>query len=294
MNLIILKKPARGPMVMLNMADIEILNFIWRWKMATTRLIKISCFKNSPIHKIYVKLLRLERYGFIEIIPRVERDFVAWTLTKKGFQVLKEQIEAFGKSDFIDGFGSEHLRHDYLVTAFHLGDWCVNRPECVEFITEQELRRLPQKGLPDWVPPASIHRPDGYVQITTNQEISITAIEVELNIKNEDDYFKIFKFYSDMKEITAVMWLVADFKLMEKLKKFMVARRFLNPEVHRFVLLNDFMANHWKAKTTGGLKTSVTIRNYYETLIGTTPITTAEQQLNYSAHMTYFRLAKKY
>ena len=294
MSSIILRRPARGPMVMLNIADFEIFYFIWRWKMAPTRLIQISCFKNMSLHKVYVKLLRLEEYGFIEILPRAERDFIAWKLTKKGFQTLKENSEIFRHLECEDGFGSEHPRHDYLVTSFHLGDWCLNQPSNVQMITEQEMRRFSQKSLPEWVPPISGHRADGYTQITTEKETLIVAIEVELNLKSEDDYLNVFKYYSEMKEINTVLWLVSDEKMMRNLKRFMNIRRVLNQGAHTFVMLDDYLANHWKAKTISDLKPSVTVRNYYETILGTTPITIAEQQLNYSAHMTYFRPAKKY
>lgn len=294
MSSIILKRPARGPMVMLNKADFEILYFLWRWKMAPTRLIHISCFKNMNVHKVYVKLLRLEKYSFVEILPRPYRDFIAWKLTKKGFQTLKENSDIFRYIESEDGFGSEHPRHDYLVTSFHLGDWCLNQPSNVQLITEQEIRRFSQKSLPDWVPPTSGHRADGYTQITKEQESTITAIEVELNLKTEDDYIKVFKYYSEMREITTVLWLVADAKIMDNLKKFMKIRRVPNQEAHVFVMLDDYIANHWMAKTISDLKTPVTVRNYYETILGTIPITTAALQLNYSAHMTYFRPAKKY
>ena len=156
------------------------------------------------------------------------------------------------------------------------------------------MRRFSQKSLPDWVPPTNGHRADGYTQITAANETTITALEVELNLKGEDDYLKVFKYYSEMREITTVMWLVADNKIMDKLKQFMKIRRVPNPDAHVFVMLDDYMVNHWRAKTNSDLKTPTTVRNYYETTLGTTPITTAELQLNYSAHMTYFRPAKKY
>ena len=97
-----------------------------------------------------------------------------------------------------------------------------------------------------------------------------------------------------MKEVTQVLWLVSDERLMEKLKKQMKLRRVPNQNIHSFVMLDDFLVNQSKANVISELKTPVSLRNYYETILGTTPVTIAEQQLNYSAQMTYFRPAKKY
>src|SRR3989338_6383928 len=118
--------------------DTSILLFLWRWKLGTTAVLAAKYFPNKSYHACYKRLLKLRHLGIVQHMPITKwgHGGHVWTLTHKGFLLCREHLPGLKQKVY----KSEHINHDFLVTAFHLGDWIERRPEeCLQF-TEQELR----------------------------------------------------------------------------------------------------------------------------------------------------------
>lgn len=240
----------------------EILVFLWKWKYATSSLIKQMLFPNLSRHTMWKKLNKLERAGFIDCQHDIEQNYFAWTLTKKGLLTLYE-VRPHLKDDAVqEGSGSEYPRHDVLATAFHIGDFAFVKPASIELVSEQEMRRIQHSKLPDWVPPTGIHRPDGYTVIRHKGLQTIIAVEMEMSQKNEEAYARVFRFYYERADIHTVLWVVQSKKHMEKMQSIMASHRILYPEKHNFILFDDFLVSQWNAKILSGTQTGMTIREY--------------------------------
>jgi len=262
-----LKVLRRGPIPAFKSDEIEILYFLWRWKFATTMLLRRVTLQNKSRDVVYKKLLKLEKSGYIDCVHDPEKSFIAWVLTTKGCKILYEARPKIKEGSVQEGFASENPRHDFLVTAFHIGDWSISTPKGVTLVSEQEMRRLHEDALPAWLPPTGIHRPDGYTLIENDSSKMLVAIEVELSQKNEEAYNKIFRFYSDRSDIKEVIWMVENESTMQRLKRVMACRRILEPQKHLFILLEDFLASQWEARFIG-FENGITLREYYWQNIG--------------------------
>jgi len=72
--------------------------------------------------------------------------------------LVKPQISGIREN----GFLSENLYHDHLVTSIHLGDSITETPKNLGFFSEQELRRIDPELYPEGIPNDEDHRSDGY------------------------------------------------------------------------------------------------------------------------------------
>ncbi len=210
----------------------------------------------------YRKLRDLYAHGYIELKRGSDENFKyqVWQLTKKGFEYIVESLHVVLKEN---GFASENVFHDYLVTAFHVGEWMFVQPPQVELFSEQELRRNWPSNYPNWVPEIQVHRPDGYTLLKDGKNKKLIAIEVEISAKNFEIYQEVASFYDDMENITSVLWLVRSKSLMEKIQKAVYSRRGKRPGIHNFVLLEDFKKQFWNAKIIEGSEKGYSIHEYY-------------------------------
>lgn len=158
--------------VRLNQCDREILYFLWRWKVATTRALTVGFFADRSPVTAYKRLWKLERGKVIQSIAvdRQARHRV-WTLSKLGFEILKQQY--FLPELQEEGFRSENITHDLVTMAMHLGEYHLGCPSEVGLFTEQELRRLYPEMYPDWVPRSQRHRADGYWRVPIGNKTKI-------------------------------------------------------------------------------------------------------------------------
>ncbi|MBK9293315.1 MAG: hypothetical protein IPM57_02555 [Oligoflexia bacterium] len=247
--------------------DVMILNFLWRWKVVTSltlRQILLSSSQNKDWN-FYRKLRQLEAQGFVELKAGSNEilKYQVWQLTKKGFDYIVDSLDVVLREN---GYGSENVFHDFLVTAFHLGEWIFVKPPGVELFSEQELRRNWPSNYPYWVPEIQAHRPDGYTLLKGSNYKKLIAVEVELSAKNYDIYQDIGAFYDDMVSIDSILWLVRDEALKDKILKAFKSRRGKRPEIHNFVLLDHFKEEFWKAKIVEGSQKGSSVREYYSNI----------------------------
>ena len=117
--------------------DIPLLVFLWQWKLSTTAALACRFFPERSLPTAYHRLWLLEKAKFIrEHTDRYRKRF-AWGLDQKGYHAIRELLPALRE----EGYKSENIGHDLLVTAVHIGDWLLGAPTGAEVFSEQQLRR---------------------------------------------------------------------------------------------------------------------------------------------------------
>lgn len=252
----------KGRPVGLNPRDIDILNYIWKWKLASTASIHEAINKIHSPYGTYKILEKLERSDYIcsqfDIIDR----FNVWQLTSKGFLALLPRMKPLVE----EGYLSENHYHDRLVQAFHLGEWCSYNFPQVEIWSEQDMRRHDSADYPDWVPGSRDHRPDGYTRLKFFEKNVVLSFEVELSCKRPALYEKTLDYYKHARNVYRVYWLV---KNQETKDVILRARSCINEDstnYHLFVDLDDYLKNGWDAVVTN--ERSERVKTFRENMQG--------------------------
>lgn len=224
--------------------DRRILDFLWRFKFATTVIIAARFCPESTQWSVYQRLRRLAQGGFIRSLYPDCGEHHFWCLDDKGFEIVRGTLPELTQA----GHRSENIKHDFLVLAAHLGSWINGEPKNVRFFTEQELRRIDPSDYPEPIPRSTSHRPDGYWIVENGNQNALLALEVELSQKAWENYDSIARFYFKDAYVNQVIWLV-----MRKEQGERMLERFdkVVPEgadVHSFALLSDFLKHNWQTK----------------------------------------------
>ncbi len=236
--------------------DFEIMQFLWRWKVATTAALAARFYPKLKANSSYRRLTAIEKSGLITFQADERGRGFVWMLTKKGFDCVKERLPDLKEH----GFKSEFIKHDHLVTAFQLGDFLLDCPKSVEFFTEQELRRYDPESYPSWVPKFLNHRPDGFTSVISGEDKKIFAIEVERNIKKDGAYRDVGDAYGRHSKIHRVLWLVEDETAATRLNRLLSEGESENPNQHCFFLESDFLKQGWHTPCKHGSDRSKTVR----------------------------------
>ena len=254
-----------GSLEYLTPRDSKILNYIWRWKIASSMSIHEAINKISSKYSTYKTLDKLERSGFIGSYFDYEERFYVWQLTSKGFSVIRKKFDELAE----EGYLSENPNHDRLVQAFHLGEWATYHSPNAIFWTEQEMRRFDTADYPEWVPKSKEHRPDGYTRIVGANMAYTLAFEVELSTKRISKYETTMQFYKHAKQIDRVYWLVDQSYTREQILKAKACVSDQSFNYHVFVDLEDFKKNGWDAMITNERSEKVhTIRENMQEVCG--------------------------
>ena len=156
----------------------------------------------------------------------------------------------------------EHRVHDWLTSAFHLGDWFIDSPTGVALFSEQELRRFHVDHYPDWVPKDQSHRPDGYWHRSVGEESRTVALEVELTRKQASAYQKVGSFYGDNPKVDRVLWVVPSLLDAEMISKNLESAPGARTKIYSFVFLRSFLKNSWLATVEHGSGKGLTIESF--------------------------------
>jgi hypothetical protein len=184
----------------------------------------------------------------------------AWIITRKGFDVIKEFLGELKEC----GYKSETPCHDYLAGRFHLGDFAASKPRCVDFVTEQMLRRYDPYTLPSWLDPGMNRRPDGYTAISKAPRPIVIAIEFERTPKDKYVYSDIAIQYGYSNFIDYVLWLVPTRSQIARIDQLMAEHGSSRPKKHQFVLLDDFLQFGWGASVIHGSQMGKSVRQFFE------------------------------
>jgi hypothetical protein len=231
--------------------EFPILEFLWRWKVATTSalFIRFQPLYNWAPFTAYQRLQMLRSKGLVEAKFVHSGDFSVWTLTRAGFLKIRNDLPLLKE----EGFASEAPEHDLYVLAAQAGDWLPKGTVCdVAYFTEQELRRQSAESLFSWLPPTTAHRPDGYWYFPQSKPNSLISLEVEINRKAFADYVGYGNFYNRYKAIESVIWIVQSTNLAHKIVQAAHGNLATFRDIHNFVLLNEFLNEGWNAKIFHG------------------------------------------
>jgi len=223
--------------------DIEILKFLWKWKLSPIRVLYQALAREMSPNSFNKRIKKLERHKLIQSQWDFIYGFHAWELCEFGMYVIRESL---GEIQNL-GFRSASPPHDRLVLAFHLGEWIYEHHRKPVLITEQELLKYPEDILSNLVPSTQDHRPDGYTLLVNGEERKLFAIEVELHAKSKSRYQTLITWYSLKKEIHQVLWLVADDFIKAQILAAKSEARELSENYHLFVDLKDYLKNGWEA-----------------------------------------------
>lgn len=209
-------------------------------------------YSGANIETAYRRLLKLEAAGFIKCPVDPTGKIYLWTLDKLGFEVIRDDLPVLKE----EGYRSENLIHDYWVTAIHLGEYLLSKPENVILFSEQVLRRTHMDAMPDWI--SSGHRPDGYWCIQEGDKIKRIALEVELNAKRNADYELIDGFYR-AENVEDVLWVYPKENIGRRIQNQIMKNGSGDFGPHSFVGLQDIKINGWNSKITLGKNKGKTI-----------------------------------
>jgi hypothetical protein len=245
--------------------DQAIMQYIWRWKIASTLSIHTAINETLSPYSTYKTLDRLERFGFLEGRHHLTADFHVWSLSREGFEAIMGELGELKE----EGYQSENHPHDRLVQAFQLGEWSIHRFPSVTFFTEQDLRRRPVEDYPVWIPQSAEHRPDGYTRITNDEKNWTLAYEVELSAKGVQRYEQALRFYSASRQITRVLWLVGSKSIRDTILRAKDCIRDDSTNYHVFVDLKEYLEKGWDADVYNERSVKLfTLREKYQRTCG--------------------------
>lgn len=239
-------KKHRGQSYYLTHRDVRILQYIWKWKIASSSSIHEAINRPGSIYSTFKVLERLEKNSFIESRFEYAERFYVWQLTEQGFLAIKNYLGELSE----DGFLSENHRHDRLVQAFQLGEWATNQYPRIVFFTEQDLRRRDMDDFPDWIPQTKEHRPDGYTRLVGEKKAVTYAYEIELSQKHLHKYESVLRFYKNATMVDRVLWLVGSPFIREQIVRAKTCIRDESTNYHVFVDLGEYVAKGWDATAT--------------------------------------------
>ncbi|MBI3294430.1 MAG: hypothetical protein HYZ71_06835 [Deltaproteobacteria bacterium] len=234
--------------------DAPLLHFLWKWKMTTTSAIAAKFYPNLALWTAYKRLWVLEKAGYIRARCDETQSYCLWALNKRGFAFVKARMPKMRE----EGYLSEYLVHDALVSAVHLGDGLIEDSSGLEFFSEQELRRLHPNDFPEWVPKNMFHRSDGFWRLMNESGQQVIALEVELTSKCDDDYEMVGRFYGGETKVAMVLWIVSGARFAEKIHR-LTSRVSRGQTKHAFVELDAIYSKGWQASISFGQKSGKTI-----------------------------------
>lgn len=234
----------------INAEDINCLWMLWRWKLLSTSAIHKLAYNGRSVYGCYVRLLDLEGKDFVISTGSWDMKTVVWHLGEAGYKALLTQF----KSPIENGFRSENKDHDFWVSAIHLGEWISGTPnDCANF-TEQELRKISLNEYPKWVPHTKEHRPDGWwkIGLGKHNKESLIALEVELSKKSPQDYSDVGAFYSNVIDVSQVIWVVRSESYKNYILSHLKKGSSTQASEHSFVLLDQYIEFQWQAQIIDG------------------------------------------
>jgi hypothetical protein len=243
--------------------DLPLLWFLWRWKLSTVAALTKKFYPTCSEKTAYNRLLALRQGKVIQMRGDSAGQKFICTLDQNGYDALAESLPPLKEN----GYKSERIGHDFVTTAFQLGEWLLDTPKTVEFFTEQQLRRIHQDAYPKWVPRSDLHRPDGYTRVESGTSQKVFSIEVELSNKRDVDYKNIGDFYNRYRSVTNILWLLPSQHTAHNIHQKMKAAAQNSQDNHSFVLVGDFLINGWESKIVAGCDLGESIR----TVMGASP-----------------------
>jgi len=239
--------------------DYKILRYVWKWKALSTNALAIKFFPEATSLTAYKRLLQLGQANYLKaMFVNESSNQQVWGLSTKGFQHIEQYLGELR----IKGFKSANPTHDYLATAFQLGEWLLHQPDNTQTWTERQLLCVSPELWPFWVPRSQTHRPDGFTAFNRNNSRYVVAFETELNVKSTSRYEPVVAYYDSQDDINFVFWLIESLgnynSIESAFKKFSMRKL----SKHNFILLKDFKKYGWLSPFSVGEFKGKTLLNF--------------------------------
>jgi hypothetical protein len=224
--------------------DVEILQFIWKWRRVPASCLHLAVAPSAKPDAFNRRLKKLEKHDYLDTAwePRYRRR--TWILGPRAEEILSDLFPNIeGK-----GFGSPSPAHDHLVLAFAMGEWIFNQENRPEYFTEQMITQLDPATRPPWLSQSLNERiPDCLLRFQKDGRERVFALEVELNAKSQARYEGIMRAYKNDNKITRVIWLYRDPYIVEQIQKAIKEIHMTTKNFVVFVDEKDFNENMWNA-----------------------------------------------
>ncbi|MCO5143624.1 MAG: hypothetical protein M9962_11090 [Oligoflexia bacterium] len=255
------KKKRLNPILSYN--DIEVLQFLWRHRIATFLALKYIFYSKNSSLTTYHRLLKLQKGDYIRAEKIIGTNKRFFSLGSRGFEFLKQ--------NYLPELKSKQHRpqsqiHDLLVVSALLGRWKETKPKNVTIVTEQELRTTDVEILPNELRKELKHVPDGLWIIQKENEQIVVALEVEPSAKTSERYENICSFYANHILFKYIIWIVRSKKhairILESSRKYGTPRE----GIHLFIELEDFKKKEWDSLFLNESLKDISFGNFLETL----------------------------
>jgi len=248
----------------LSASDIQVLDFLWTWKVASPQILKLVAFSGKSDWWVYKSVRQLIAEKYIMPLPRGKYlNQEVLTLTELGFEVVlmdRDDIQQYR-------YKPHAPAHDYFATCLQLGDLWLSNTQKV-FFTEQMLASLRANNFPKNYANGEGHVPDGITRLQHGLKSISIGYEVDLNLKESDRYLDTLRYYEELEDVTNVIWLVRNDWIAERILKVISAHASqYRVRQYSFIRLDDFKNHVWEAKVFSGASVGLSIRKIHANLM---------------------------
>lgn len=226
----------------------DLLLFVFKNKVVTTRAIWSFFYKETTLENSYRKVLKLSKRQFLKEIS-IDDNGTAWGLGANGFKFIKDILPEFN----LNGYGSQSAVHDLIVATVGNSLNYLPYKGFIESVYEEELSRFNIEHLPEWVPYDLNRRPDYLLRIKNKNLSKIIAIEVELSRKSTENYKLILEDYQNSEVIDYNIWILRSHSQLLKFNS--EFEKLIKKGKFQFLLLRDVIHDGWNAKIKLGSST---------------------------------------
>jgi hypothetical protein len=236
--------------------DINILIFIWMWKVATTAAIHQRFFRALLPKSTYERLSALEKGGFVASKKTDGIGLRYWELGSRGFKLARTRLPEL-KNEF---YRSQSPSHDLMAAAIQLGNWISVWPTHARVLTEQQIAQYHPDLLPPWYSEFG-RKPDGFWRIEKKgRPALVVALEVEQSQQSRTHYHDLAHRYGQARWIDRVVWVASTETHASSLNRyFSEVSQYRDEKIHNILVLNEFMKSGWGARFKYGSETGKTI-----------------------------------
>jgi hypothetical protein len=246
--------------------DREILQFLWRHRIATFDAIKAKFFSQVSNQQAYYILRRLRRGQYVRVEKLNGTKNTVWVLDRRGFLYLSDNGQLPDLKT--RGFRPQSKYHDLLAAAALTGDWMVKMPSGVSIVTEQEMLALHLSCLPREIRKEREHQPDGLWIFQSGKDCSAIALEIESSAKTNERYEQICSFYVSQVFFDHVVWIVTNKTLAERILETSQRHGMPRMGLHLFILQQNFEKLGWDSQFENKSLGDVSLANFLSSKAG--------------------------